>query len=397
MLKTLEGVKVIEFSIGAAGPAAGKILSEFGAEVILVEPVQGVTTRWITYYFDFWGSGKKSLPVNLKTPEGQEIMHRLVKESDVLLTNYRVKGLKKLGVDYESVKKINDKIIYALMTGWGEEGPQKDEAGYDLTCFWAKGGMMRDYAEKGTVLVPPQGTGDCAAAQAMAGNIAAALYYREKTGKGCKISSSLVGEAMFLNNFQNINVQFGVEFQKSRKEAKEATANTYQCSDGEWIVFFDNQFDRHFNGLLTAVHREDLIGDPRWTCIEDTREEKAPELIAILDEAFSKMTSDEAVERLKAVDISVEKCISSLESLTDPQVEANHYCIDWTLTSGPHEGETIQMPIVPVAFNDEPCGENQMRGARLGENTKELLGRLGYPEEEIEKLLAAGVVVAEQV
>ena len=92
MLKTLEGVKVIEFSIGAAGPAAGKILSEFGAEVILVEPVQGVTTRWITYYFDFWGSGKKSLPVNLKTPEGQEIMHRLVKESDVLLTNYRVKA-----------------------------------------------------------------------------------------------------------------------------------------------------------------------------------------------------------------------------------------------------------------------------------------------------------------
>lgn len=395
MLKTLDGVRVIEVSIAAAGPAAGKILAEYGAEVIVVEPVQGVTTRWITPYYDFWASGKKSIPVNLKTEQGAELVRRLLKEADVLLTNYRTKALTKLGLDYESVKKVNDKIIYGLMTGWGEEGPQKDEAGYDLTCFWAKGGMLRDYAEKGTVLVPPQGVGDCAAAQGMAGSIAAALYHREKTGEGCKISTSLVAEAMYLNNFQNINAQLGVTYQKKRTEAKEAMANTYQCGDGEWIIFFDNQFDRHFYGLLKAAGREDLIGDERWTRLEDTREEKAPELIRILDEAFSKMKSDEAVERLRAADISVEKCISSLDSVSDEQVKANHYCVDWTLTSGPHAGETVRMPIVPVAFNDEPCGENQRRGPRLGEHTRELMKSLKYGEKEIDDLVTAGVVVAE--
>lgn len=394
MLKTLEGVKVIEFSIGAAGPAAGKILSEYGADVVLVEPVQGATTRWVTSYFDFWGSGKKSLPVNLKTPEGAEVMRRLVKEADVLLTNYRVKALTKLGVDYESVKAVNEKIIYALMTGWGEKGPQKDEAGYDLTCFWAKGGMLRDFAEKGTVLVPPQGVGDCAAAQGMAGNIAAALYYREKTGKGCKISTSLVAEGLFLNNFQNINAQLGTTYQVSRKEAKEATANTYLCSDGEWIVFFDNRFDRHFNGLLRAAGREDLIGDPRWTCIEDTRGEHAPELIQILDEAFAKIPSDEAVRRLKAEDISVEKCISSLESVSDEQVKANQYCINWTLTDGPDKGKTISLPTTPAAFNDEPCGENQQKAPVLGENTKEIMRQLHFDEKEIEDMISRGIVTA---
>ena len=388
MLKTLTGLKVLEFSIGAAGPAAGKIMAEYGAEVTLVEPIQGVTTRWITPFYDFYGSGKKSIPVNLKTPEGAEIMQKLLAETDVFLTNYRVKALRKLGVDYESARAINPKIIYALMTGWGENGPQKDEAGFDLTCFWAKGGLMRDYAEKGTVVVPPQGVGDLAAAQGMVGNIASALYYREKTGNGCKISTSLVAEAVYLNHF-------GTVYPVSRKQAKEATANTYRCSDGEWIVFFDNQFDRHFAGLLRAAGREDLIGDPRWTCIDDTRGAKAPELIAILDDGFAKITADEAVERLKEADISAAKCISSLDSISDPQVEANHCYIDWTLSSGPHAGEQMKLATTPSVFNDEPCGENQTRGPRLGEHTAQILTELGYSAEEIEKLAASGVIVTE--
>ena len=397
MLKTLEGVKVVEFSLGAAGPVAGKILSEYGAEVYLLEPVQGTTTRWMSNYYDFWATGKKSIPVNLKDEKGREAVHKLIASADVFVTNYRTKALEKLGVDYATLKEINPRLIYALMTGWGEKGPQKDEAGYDITCFLAKSGIMRDFAEKGTIVITPQGFGDTAAGQAMSGNIAAALYYREKSGEGCKISLSLTGEGIFLNGYQSVNAQFGEVFQKTRTAPKEALANTYQCSDGEWIVFFDNQFDRHFNKLMAAVGRPDLQNDPRWTKIEDTKAEKAPELVKILDEAFAKMTADEAVAALKGADIAVGKCISSLDSVSDPQVVANDYVFDWTLSSGPWEGKKMKMPANPTAFNDEMAitEENFTRGPRLGEHTVEALKSVGYTEEEIKELAATGTVVVE--
>ncbi len=397
MLKTMDGVKVVEFSLGAAGPVAGKILAEYGADVYLLEPVQGTTTRWMSNYYDFWACGKKSIPVNLKDPKGLEAVHKLIASADVFVTNYRTKALEKLCVDYNTLKEINPRLIYALMTGWGEKGPQKDEAGYDITCFLAKSGIMRDYAERGTIMVTPQGFGDTAAGQAMSGNIAAALYYREKSGEGCKISLSLLGEGIFLNNYQSANAQFGEVFQKTRTAPKEALANTYRCSDGEWIVFFDNQFARHFNNLMAAVGRPDLQNDPRWQKIEDTKAEKAPELVEILDEAFAKMTSDEAVAALKGADIAVGKCISSLEAMEDPQVVANNYVFDWTVSSGPWEGKKMKMAANPTMFNDENAitPENFTRGPKLGEHTVEALKSVGYTDAEIQEMAQSGIVVVE--
>lgn len=397
MLKTLKGVKVVEFSLGAAGPVAGKLMSEYGAEVYIVEPVTGTTTRWMTNYYDFWQCGKKSVPLNLKDPKGLEAMQRLLADADVFLTNYRTRALNKLGLGYDDVKKINSRIIYALMTGWGEKGPQKDDPGFDVTCFWAKAGLMRDLAEKGTIVVTPQGVGDTAAGQGMCGSIAAALYHREKTGEGCKVSMSLYGEGIFLNNFQSVNSEFGDEFQKTRTAPKEALANTYRCSDGEWIVFFDNQFDRHFFNILKAVGRGDLVGDPRWKKIEDTKGAKAPELVKILDEAFSKMTADEAVEALKKADIAVSKCVSSLDAVNDPQCVENDCVFDWTLSSGPWEGKAMKMPSSPTMFNDEPSitAENFTRGPRLGEHTIEALKNVGYSNEEIKALVDTGTIVVE--
>lgn len=393
MKKTLEGVRVIDFGMAAAGPSGSKLLAEFGAEVIVAEPIQGTSTRWMTSYYDFWSDGKKSVPIDVKSPEGKEVLMKLVASADVFMSNFRAKALRSLGLTYEDLKKVKPDIIYAVLYGWGKDGPLKDSPAYDITAFWARGGYMRDIADKGSILVAPQGVADCSMGEILASGICAALYHKEKTGEGMEIHTSIYNQAIYLNNFQSIGVQFGEEFQKTRLAPTEALVNTYRCKDGEYVLMFDNQFDRHFWKILKALGRGDLEGDPRWTNIDDTKRDKAPELVAILDEAFAKLTSDEAVTALSAVDVSIEKCWGFKETLSDPQVLENKYLFDWTLSSGPHKGETIKMPASPIYFNGENNSSDFKRGPRLGEHTMELLKSVGYTEDEIRALAEKKAVV----
>ena len=393
MLKTLEGVRVVDFGIAAAGPSCSKLLAEYGAEVIALEPVTGATTRWMTTYYDFWSNGKKSMPLNIKDPAGKEAMLRIIKGADVFLSNYRAKALVHNGLTYEELKKINPRIIYAFLMGWGPKGPLKDAPAYDVTAFWARGGLLRDMAEKGSICVSPQGVADEAVGEVLASGICAALYHREKTGEGCEINTSIYAEACYLNAFQNVNAQFGEEYQKTRTAPREALANTYRCKDGEWIIMFDNQFDRHFWKLLEAVGRKDLVGDPRWKSIDDTRLDKAPELVKILDEAFAKMTSDEAVEALSAIDIAVQKCQGSVDCVNDPQALENNYFFDWVFSDGPYAGKAVKLPASPLSFNGENNASDFQRAPKLGEHTVEILKGVGYTDAEIQAMVDKGVTV----
>ena len=397
MLKTLEGVRVVDFGMAAAGPSSTKILSEFGAEVLVVEPLQGTSTRWMCNTYDFWSDGKKSVPLDAKSPEGRELLLKLVASADVFTSNFRAKALKKLGLTYEDLKKVNPGIIYGITYGWGAKGPLKDMPAYDITAFWARGGYLRDMAEKGSVCVPPQGAADVSLGEMMAAAICAALYRKTKTGEGCEISTSLFAQACYLDNFQSANIQLGEDsFQKTRTIPREALCNTYRCKDGEYVLIFDNQFDRHFWNILKALGREDLVGDPRWTKIDDTKFEKAGELCAILDEAFGKMTSDEAVAALGAVDVACEKCVGYEAKCSDPQAIANDYVFDWTLSSGKYEGKTIKLVATPIAFNGENCASDYKRAPRLGEHTVEALKSVGLSDEQIADLAARNIIVVEK-
>ena len=397
MLKTLEGVRVIDFGMAAAGPSSTKILSEFGAEVIVVEPLKGTTTRWMCNTYDFWSDGKKSIPLDAKTPEGKEILLRLVSSADVFTTNFRAKALRNLGLTYEDLKKVNPGIIYAMTYGWGAKGPLKDSPAYDITAFWARGGYLRDMAEKGSICIPPQGVADVSLGEMMAAGICAALVRKMKTGEGCEISTSLYAQACYLDNFQSANIQLGEDsFQKTRTAPREALCNTYKCADGEYVLIFDNQFERHFWNILRALGREDLVGDPRWTCINDTKFDKALELVKILEEAFAKYTSDEAIAALSAVDVAAEKCVGYIGKCSDPQAIANDYVFDWTLSSGRYEGRTIKLVATPIAFNGENCASDYKRAPRLGEHTVEAMKSVGYTDEEIRELAEKNIVVVEQ-
>ena len=275
MYKPLDGIKVVDLTLAGSGPSCTKLLAEFGAEVIWVEALRGTTTRAV-HKFDFYCTGKQALTLNLKSSEGKEALSRIIKDSDVFVSNYRPKGLKSLGLTYEEVKSIRPDIIYATLNGFGEEGPEANNPGYDPVAFWSKGGLLSDIAEKGSLVVPPIAIGDITAGQGLFGGICAALMGRAKTGEGCHVFTSLLAQAVYLNHDALIETQYGEQYPKTRLEPRRSMLNTYQCKDGKWITMtIVDKFEKYFNPLMKVIDREDLIGDSRWKSIEDTMYDNA--------------------------------------------------------------------------------------------------------------------------
>lgn len=394
MFQPLQGVTVVDLTLAGSGPSCTKLLTELGAEDIWVEALTGTSTRAV-HKFDFYTTGKKAIALNLKTPEGKEAITRLIKKADVFVSNYRPKGLAHLGLSYEDVKAIKPDIIYATLTGFGESGEEANAAGYDPVAFWAKGGLLQDIAEKGTLVVPPVAIGDISTGAILFGGICAALYKRQQTGEGCHVMSSLLSSAVYMNHDALIETQYGEEYPKTRLAPRRSMLNTYRCKDDKWIsITITDKFDKYFNPLLKVLGREDLIGDPRWTCFEDTMYDKAPELVAIFDECFAKMTQDEAMEAMKSIDAPAARVQSTKDLLTDPQVLANRYIYKLEATTPP-EGATdpeIWVPSSPIKYNDVDSGVvGNTKGPRIGENTIDILKEIGFTEEEVQDMLGRGI------
>lgn len=394
MLKPLSGIKVLDLTLAGSGPSCTKLLAEFGAEVIWVEPLTGTSTRTV-HKFDFYSTGKRSLCLNLKTDEGQEAISRIIKDSDVFVSNYRPKALVNLHLTYEEVKALKPDIIYATLTGFGEVGEEANNPGYDSVAFWSKGGMLSDIAEKGSLVVPPVAVGDITSGMGLFGGICASLYGRSQTGKGCHVYTSLLAQAIYLNHDALIETQYGEEYPKTRKKPRRSLLNTYKCKDGKWITLtLITHFEKYFDAFMNAIGLPELVGDPRWSCLEDTMYENAPELVEILDEAFSKMTQDEAVKALEAIDLPVSKVQSTKDLLTDPQVLANKYIYPLEATVPPEDGpEEIVVPASPIKIESEDHGvTGHKKGPKLGEHSVEILTEYGFSEEEIKDMLDKHII-----
>lgn len=388
MFKPLEGVKVVDFTLAGSGPSGTMILAQMGADVTWVEPLQGNSTRSI-HELNYYCSGKRSITLNMKDPKGLEIMYRLIKDADVFCTNYRTKSVKKLGLGYEKLKEINPRLVYSSLTGWGDNGPKADAPGFDTVCFWARGGMLQDIAEKGTLVVPPVAIADINTGESMALGVLAGLYKRSITGMGCEATTSILLQAVFSNHDALIETQFGEKYPKSRLAPRRALLNSYKCSDGKWLVLLTTYFERDFNKLLKLIGREDLIGDPRWTRVEDTMYEHAPELVKIFDEGFAKITRAEALAYMDANDIACEAVAGTADVLTDPQVLENGYLRSYT---DPKTGKQRLYPApCPVQFNGEQETPAFTPAPTLGENSEEILKELGYSASEIKEMFANGV------
>jgi len=394
--KPLSGYRVVELATFMAAPSCGRLLADWGADVIKVEAGVGDPFRYFgptmmmpakeseAPGWELNNANKRGIVLDLKSGEGQEAFHKLLTTADVFLTNNRPEALKKLGLDYENIKGKYPKLIHAVVTGFGEKGPDVDLPGFDVVAFWARSGFLADLVKPDEYPVyTPAGFGDLTVGSTLFGGICAALLNRAKSGKGDRISVSLFGASIWYSGLMITSAQerYGNVFPKARFNGN-PLAIPYRAKDGEWIMLSIIEHDRYWGAFCKAINREELISDPRF----DTREhmmENKPELIKTLEEVFSAKLSAEWIKILQAADIVHDKLRHIKDVSKDEQAWANDYLYNFTFPNG-EQGILPAPPIKSAEIGESP----RQRGPFLGEHTKEILEELGYSAEQIEQLKA---------
>ncbi len=399
----LKGIRVVEMGQFIFVPYAAAHLADMGAEVIKLEnPAGGDPQRgylhqshsdlpaasynWI---FEQNNRGKKSLALNTNTDQGREIAYRLLSQVDVFMTNLQVSTLKRMRLDYESVSKINPRLIYAQGTGYGLEGPDKDRGAFDYGIF-ARCGMMASFGEPGSPPVQCQpGMGDHISAMNLCCAIALALFHRERTGEGQMVHASLYGSMLDAGSvsLQAVLASGGSVARKSRSLARNPLCNAYQDKNGDWFMIASKQPDRNWPDMCAALGIQGLQHDPRFHNT-DARAEHGPELVDILDKVFSKMTLEDVERAFKGKNVHWSRVYSYEMVAQDPQAKANGYVME-----APHpKMGTYKAFGSPLQFSRTP---SEIRGGvtELGENNDEILLSLGYSWDEIIKLKEEGVLL----
>lgn len=396
--KPLEGIKVVELASFVAAPAAGRMLAEMGADVIRVESTAGDPWRFYGVncglpvadeenpLFDLYNLGKRDIQLDTKTPEGKEILLRLLGEADVFITNNRLKSLVRAGLDYDSLKDRFPKLIYGLVTGYGQTGPDVDAPGYDGVAFFSRSGMLADMAEPGGYPASAPGcVGDGATGAALFGGICAALLNRERTGMGDFVETSLFGNAVWLCGTMSAFEQNGYHYPKKRSEMG-ALYTFYKCKDGEWLHLAVTQHDRYWKPLAEALNVPELAEDERFKNAALISRNRA-QLIPLLEQAFSQFDYDEIAARLRERDIVFDRMRHYRELAADPQAVANGFVKEHIYENG----HSFMMAMLPVHMrNMDETGTG--RGPQMGEHTDEILKQYGYSEEAILRLKEAKAV-----
>lgn len=395
------GLKVIDCASYIAGPAAATILSDFGADVIKVEPtgigdpyrhlyrVEGNPSSDKNYYWQLTSRNKRSLAVNLKTPAGVEIISKLIKEADVFIINFPPHVRKGLGLTYEDVSGINSKIIYADITGYGEKGPEKDKPGFDETAYWARSGFVDLARSVGNAPVfAIGGSGDHPAASILYGGIVTALYRREKTGEGSHVTTSLIGSGAWAVAAWLQAALDGATPAKLQDRTKPTNPliNTYQSQDDRWLMLCFVTEDKEWPGLVQVIGNPGLLTDIRFATGK-ARRENNKELVSILDAAFATKPLSYWREALDKLHLTFSVIQTLNELATDPQLLLNDNIREIKNETGT-KSFTVDSPIYITGERKRQPGV----APALGEHTFEVLTEIGYSTAEIDALNAGGIV-----
>ena len=395
----LQGIKVIEHATYFAAPGAGGILSDWGAEVIKIEPpggdpvrnnfpTKGTGKEHLTDNpaFDGDNRGKKSIVIDARTEEGRDIIRKLADTADVFLTNVRPGGIERSGLGYEILSKRNPKLVYCALTGYGLEGPDANAPGFDVASFWSRSGLARLTAPKGSELFPVRtAAGDHTTSIAAVAAINAALIQTLKTGKGQLVDVSLLRTGLYtIHTDLAIQLFFGRNAStRPRAEAYNPLTNFFRTKDDAWICIVARAGNADLARMARAFDLPGIDTDERFIGGK-ARRDNAALITSMFDAAFARFTKAEIAARMTAEEIAWAPAQTLAEVAIDPQVMAAGGIVNMP-TRVP--GETIPSPGGPARFvgiDDGPKGP----GPALGQHTREVLASVGYSASQIEAALA---------
>ncbi|MBV9450329.1 MAG: CoA transferase [Streptosporangiaceae bacterium] len=392
------GLKVLDVASFIAAPAAATVLSDFGADVIKVEPpgtgdlqrmlgsVPPAPRAHANYNWHLANRNKRGMAIDLKSPGGTTILKRLVEWADVVITNFPHGTREKLHLGYEEVSGWNPRVIYADITGFGDAGPDATLPGFDLTAYWSRSGLLASTRDAGAPpTVPVSGSGDYMAAIGLYSAIVTALYHRERTGTGASVGTSLLAEGVWATGTLVAGAlaggtSFGLH---DRTAPVNPLINPYQSADGQWFLLVASP--PHWPGLARAVGHPELLSDPRFADIEGFVTNSAV-LTGLLDAEFRSRPLGHWKEVLDRERITYSVIQTPEETAKDPQLRANDIIVPLAGVSGLEY--TVSSPINLRGVSKVPA----KRAPELGEHNDEVLTQLGFSTEEIEGLRAAGAI-----
>jgi crotonobetainyl-CoA:carnitine CoA-transferase CaiB-like acyl-CoA transferase len=394
-LGLLSGIRVVDCATYIAGPAAATILSDYGADVIKIErPPLGDPYRYLykvlgmpaaeqNYPWILEARNKRSVALNLADEDARAALLKLVAAADIFITNYQPQSLRKFRIEYKDLAPLNERLIYASVTGYGEHGEDAEKPGYDATGYWGRSGLM--YHMHNGDAEPVQsvaGFGDHPTSVTLFASIMMALYQRQMTGRGTKVHTSLMANGMWSNacNIQAAlcNAEFWPKW--TRKNAINPLINHYVARDGHRLFFCLLDQPRDWPNLCRALEFPELIEDPRFSS-PDARRENSAALIERMDQAFAKRDLEEWKPILKQRDLIWGPVPHSREIAIDPQPAENGVFAE--IAPGLC---TVRNPL-----NVEGVEKEAPRmPPELGQHTREVLRELGYAEEQIDALIARG-------
>lgn len=396
-LVILKGLKVVEFATYIAAPGAAGVLGDWGAEVIKIERPGGDDMRHVfadaksalsaNPTFEMDNRGKRSVVLDITKPEGREAVAKLAASADVFITNVRPASLKRAGLDEASLRPANPRLVYALVTGYGMEGPDAHKPGFDVTAFWSRAGVARMTTPKGEdPFLLRTGFGDHITSLATTSAILAALYEREQTGVGRMVQTSLLATGTYtVGSDLAVQLRFGrLSSNRSRREPLNPMANFFQSAEGRWFVTNPRGGSVDWVAMATAAGRPDLLEDPRFSSGR-LRKDNSADLTLAFDEAFAALGWEEITARLDAADLVWAPVQTPAEVAADPQVRA--------------AGALVQVENGEGGYGDSPAAPAQFPGVDLsrrpsapglGEHTRAILMELGYGPEAVEAMIAGG-------
>jgi formyl-CoA transferase len=390
------GLKVVDLASFIAGPSAAVILSDFGADVIKVEPPTGDMWRIGNkippqpqakdpYQWHLANRNKRGITLDLKNPGSRQVLEKLVKWADVLIVNTPHPARKKLQLEYDDVVQWNPRLIYADITGFGENGPDANLPGFDITSYWARSGLLSMTRDAGAPPTwPVAGSGDNASAVGLYSAIVTALYRRERTGKGSYVTTSLLAEGVWSASVSIQGALCDAKFfpAHDRMNPANAALNVYRASDGAWFVLLVTP-DK-LVALAKALGLTELLTDPRFADPAQLTANMS-QLTAILDKTFAKQPIAHWNEALDGVHITFGVVRGPQEVINDPQLRANDIVVPLEGAGGKLTS-TISSPIQVHGVTKVPA----RRGPELGEHNEAVLRELGFNPKEITALQVSG-------